>query len=664
LNTTQQLALISKAWGPQDGYAFFPWIPGTTMNRMERRRNWNEGPGFHWPEDRDEILKHMESHRDDDLYWCPNLFEKPQRKTEVAMDEHALWADLDFVDPRGIEKKYRPTVAWETSPGRYQALWLITEGQDIMGAAWEGGENHRMTRYLGADNSGWDATQVLRIPGWKNHKAIHRGGTDAGPNKKLGPPAEGKLLWAEKRRFLPNHFRDLPEVYSAAREVKEILEDEIGRVDRHRVWGRVRLLVSGRVREFVGAQEPTGDRSATLWEIERELADAGCSVVEIIAIVRATVWNKYEDRADELRRLTNEAAKAVSERKERPEKGLEDADAEHGTPQLFGLLIRDIKKPTWIVENILTKGSCGFIAGQPKTYKSWCALDLAFSVATGAPFLDHFEVKRPGPVLYIQEEDALPLLKLRTDKIWPNKEAYLGTPELASMPLEAMVGQGVTLSDPGWQSWLDDTMGSGKYTMVVMDPLIMLAGEVEENRAADMTNKIFRPLKQLAQKHSTAIVMVHHMRKVEGQGMRGGQMMLGSVANHAWAEDSLYFKLYRGKLQVERESKHTASGSFEIRNLKNLAWSPVVSHEGDDLDDAEEAPENGQVRRVRSLRAITGGRKPKALDALRELKMATTTEIAHRAQLTPNGAWRQLKRLEDAGKVNKQGKIWRLNGKG
>ena len=200
--------------------------------------------------------------------------------------------------------------------------------------------------------------------------------------------------------------------------------------------------------------------------------------------------------------------------------------------------------------------------------------------------------------------------------------------------------------------------------MVVLDPLIMLAGEVEENRAADITNKIFRPLKQLAQKHGTAIVMVHHMRKAEGQGMRGGQMMLGSVANHAWAEDSLYFRLYRGKLQVERESKHTASGSFEIRNLKNLAWSPVVSHEGDDLDDAEEAPENGQVRRVRSLRAITGGRKPKALDALRELKTATTTEIAHRAQLTPNGAWRQLKRLEDAGKVNKQGKIWRLNGKG
>jgi hypothetical protein len=667
LTTDQQLTLISLAWDRQDGYVFFPWIVGSASDREARIRGWHESRAFHWPEERDEVIKHMEAHQDDDLYWCPNLFESKSRTEEWAMDEHALWADLDEVNPYEIDEEYRPSIAWETSPGRYQALWLVMRGHDIQGASWRGRENQRLTYYLGADRNGWDATQLLRIPGWKNHKPIHRGGSVYGPNKKLRKPPRGKLLWAERgRAYLPDHWNDLPQIEVTDPILKNILEEEVDQVDRHKVWGRVRLLVSGRVREFVSAREATGDRSTTLWEIERELADAGCTVVEIVAIVRELPWNKYEGRGDELRRLTTEAAKAVAERKEKPKKGLEDEDEELSQHR-FTSLIRNIKKPVWIVEDILTKASCGFIAGQPKTFKSWCALDLAFSVATGAPFLDRFEVKRPGPVLYIQEEDALPLLKLRTDKMWPNKQAY-DIVDMNKMPLDALVGEGVVLSDPGWQSWLDNTLARGDilsqqpYTVLILDPLLMLAGDVEENRAADMTTKIFLPLKQLAKKHDCAIILVHHMKKAEGQGIRGGQMMLGSVANHAWSEDSLYFRLQRGRIQVERESKHTASGSFVISNIKNLDWAPVVLAEASEMDEHEDNLGNGQVRTARAPRSIADGHKPKALIALQELRVGTTSEVAARAGLTANGAFRQLQRLAHAGKVTRDDKTWRLNG--
>ena len=89
--------------------------------------SYNEGQAVMWPRDREKIIEHLNAHTHDDVYWCPSLFEDRRRVMELAMDEHALWADLDEVNPRTIED-YPPTIAWQTSPGRYQALWLITGG--------------------------------------------------------------------------------------------------------------------------------------------------------------------------------------------------------------------------------------------------------------------------------------------------------------------------------------------------------------------------------------------------------------------------------------------------------------------------------------------------------------------------------------------------------
>lgn len=661
----QQLEIISQAWGRQDGYVFFPRISGSAQDREQRIRSYDEGPAYHWPEQKTDIIEFLKSHTDDDVYWCPSIFEVPRRKMEHAMDEHCLWADLDEADPRAIDQEYKPTIAWETSPGRYQSLWLIQRGFDIQGASWAGGENQRMTHFVGADQSGWDTTQLLRLPGWKNHKPDHREANG-------GEPPEGKLLWWDKgRRYLPDHFSDLPEVDHGTRGMSDILEDEVDRVDRHAVWGRVRLKVNKAVRDYMSAREVSGDRSEVLWQIERELADAGCSVTEIVALVRTTPWNKYAGRGDELRRLTSEAHKAVAARSEEVEEQLE-LEANRPKPQRIGLLLKNIPKPVWLIDGIWTEGACGFIAGQPKSYKSWMGFDLAMSMATGMPFLGHFAVRKPGPTLYIQEEDGAPILKQRADKIWPGKQADkmkldesgmlvwdapadMGT--LENAPLDAYIREGFVISDPSWQSWLDETLAEGEYVMVVLDPLMMMAGDVEENRAQEMTSKVFRPLKQLAEKHKTAICLVHHMRK-QGQATqdtRGGQLMLGSVANHAWAEDSLYVKLQRGELLVERESKHTTSGSFKLSNIRNKEWKPVVMDERGDLDehDEEDAAEvrKASTKSAKRTRSPASGRQKgtggsKIKQALDELGPGehTTRRIADAAGISIDGARKQLGR--------------------
>jgi RepB DNA-primase from phage plasmid len=114
-----------------------------------------------------------------DIYFCPNLFSRPRRRKELCLPTCWLYADLDTVEPIDNDAELSPTIAWESSPGRYQAAWHIDRHlephmHEIL--------NRKLTYALGADRGGWDLTQVLRVPGTVNHKY------DAKP--------EVTLLWA------------------------------------------------------------------------------------------------------------------------------------------------------------------------------------------------------------------------------------------------------------------------------------------------------------------------------------------------------------------------------------------------------------------------------------------------------------------------------------
>lgn len=114
-----------------------------------------------------------------DVYFCPNLFARPKRRKELVLPSAFLYADLDRVPPRAEGAELSPSMAWESSPGRYQALWeldkyLRREDHEVL--------NKQLTYALGADKGGWDITQVLRVPGTINHKY---------PKK-----PKVKLLWA------------------------------------------------------------------------------------------------------------------------------------------------------------------------------------------------------------------------------------------------------------------------------------------------------------------------------------------------------------------------------------------------------------------------------------------------------------------------------------
>src|SRR5438874_579100 len=124
---------------------------------------------FEWPSQKVELGRFIEDEiSNKHLWYGVNLFEKPQRKTEYALNGRLVYADLDACNPTDVEPA--PSVAYETSPGRFHALWRLNQAIPPDIAA----DYSRRIAYRysinGADKTGWDITQLLRVPFTRNYK--------------------------------------------------------------------------------------------------------------------------------------------------------------------------------------------------------------------------------------------------------------------------------------------------------------------------------------------------------------------------------------------------------------------------------------------------------------------------------------------------------------
>lgn len=669
----QQLRLLTKIWGRRDtGYVFLPYIPADVARTPQRKQNWHEGPAFEWPRGKDKILAHLAAHVEDDLYFAPMIFTGKARRAELAATGNRLWADLDEADPNKIEERYKPTHAWETSPGRYAAVWVMNEHRPEV--SMPGMENQRLTHYLGADPSGWDTTQLLRVPGSANNK----------PDKPEG--TRGKLVWADRELHEWDTFESLPHIEVAKTIDDTISEEMLKGVDRHAVYARVRLQLPKNIRAYMRLRDTSGmDRSETAWQIERELADAGCTLAEIVAVMQPTVWNKFAGRQDELKRLVNECAKAVAARKEKPEE-LEVVD---DTPKPEGLMsfqddgaFLQTKRPAWLVRDLWSVGGVGFIAGAPKSMKSWLALDLAFTVASRGDYWGH-TVPRSRNVLYIQQEDDASTVKQRLGLIvdskddryhWDGVMRLKGPSEVMWEPptrtpsmLSVQVQSGFIASDEGWQAWLAEMVETHDIGLVVMDTLTTVSGGIDTDNAREVKSMMLDPIKRIARAHNCAMILVHHNTK-GGQNNRGAMNMAGSGQIHAWADCGIYVHSREGnELKVEIETKfgpnrttHLSLESLEETDEGRGLWLPreVVKTEEDmgvssgRTNKGMRDPKTGQ-KRDKTPQYVKDKQEAKALrlEKLKELVADGTTshtELAQLLNVSKDTIRRDMKTLRDS----------------
>ena len=175
-----------------------------------------------------------------------------------------------------------------------------------------------------------------------------------------------------------------------------------------------------------------------------------------------------------------------------------EPNAELSTIDAQTLMATDFCPPVEIIENLLYQGLY-ILAGSPKVGKSWLCLWLCLQIAKGEPVWGRKTL--PGSVLYFCLEDTYHRLKSRVGKITGSPSAN------AHFAIEAR----------DIQNGLDEQIETfiGRYPdtrVVVIDTFQMVRPVSEWGYAADYNE--LKIIKEIADKHNIAIIVVHHLRKM------------------------------------------------------------------------------------------------------------------------------------------------------
>lgn len=460
-----------------------------------------------------------------DLYFCPTPLSEDSRRRDTVKPTNLLWSDIDNGDPDAM----RPTILWESSKGRYQALWELDKVQE---PSMTEALNQRVAEQIGGDNSGWDLTQVLRIPGTHNLKR--------------DKPEQVKLIHSQDRRY--NARKLIRELKPKEQEIVSVTKKEIEPKEAKQIR---QILKRSKVPKAVVSSLVIGpmedeDRSEGFWNLCKILAEKGVNEERACIIMKATPWNKYHKRRNEDYEIRKQVRKAyapfeVRVKKKEPE---ENAD-ELGLISLTDFMAKPKARPQWLIKDFWIEGEWGMIGGEPKCFKSTMGLDLLYSVASGQPLFGQFEVVNPGPVIYIQNENSEWIMQDRLQRFIKNR------PCKKEVPLYMLNQNGFMLDEDGLDN-IEKMVEKYKPRLLVLDPLMTMFHEELSDHSK--VQPILQELSDIAAKSGTALIIVHHSNKSNDPNKRGGARLMGSQALHGWNANAWYLQnVGDGTIRMERE---------------------------------------------------------------------------------------------------------------
>lgn len=244
----------------------------------------------HPPEISDLLIRH--SRWDFDQYFCPNPFFEPRRKRQYALPTRFGWCDMDKSDPDAYDPL--PSLVWETSPERFQALWSWDKTHEASDA-------EKFSKALayrhGGDKNGWSITKMLRIPGSVNHK----------------PQYDEPFVQVVHCDWTRVDSRPLPLKGARRSWLVELpnIDVDPSRHDRADVLKRYRRKLHLKVRYLIGNRKVyERDRSAQVFHMIAGLHEAGASPDEIACVLWGSPYF-VEKHGRDLNKLNDEISRVI-----------------------------------------------------------------------------------------------------------------------------------------------------------------------------------------------------------------------------------------------------------------------------------------------------------------------------------------------------------------
>lgn len=478
-----------------------------------------------------------------DLYICFTPVKDGKRIKPNAQDSFVIAQDIDGAP---IPEDLTPSYYWQTSPGKYQGVWILDNAVNPQ-------EHEIICRKLikkyNFDPCGSDIVHFYRIPSTRNHKYASTFNVSV---------MQGKGTVYRKRDIM-KRLEDVDITTSVVTnnehiEYKEFDLDEL-------------LLDYSVKQEFYNILG--SDRSEWAWNIESKMFINGASKEEVKfvllnapdAMAKFTentvdaevnrVFAKIEAEAQEIEEELED--RASLKRLSKAPKGivrLEDTELRGKKPQKGEINIKRVDEiepfdPTdfWLIEDLWENNSVGVVGAPSKSFKSTLTLNLACAVATGKPF-DGREVKQ-GAVLIIQGENNL---SMEQHKIY----SITGETEL---PIY-FVDDNITM-DHIYK--LKDSIIKLGIKLLIIDPMYLLFGSGDINKHQDIVLRL-EMLSDLSKNTNCSIMLVHHSRKLERGAKIQTSDMYGSAFIEGW---------YESMILLQRQSNNSSRMVTYFRNHKS-----------------------------------------------------------------------------------------------
>ncbi len=292
----------------------------------------------------------------------------------------------------------------------------------------------------------------------------------------------------------------------------------------------------------------------------------------------------------------------------------------------------------WLVEGLWSEQAVGILGGEPKCYKSFLALDVAVSVASGTACLRQFPVRRTGKVLLFPAEDSLAIVRQRLEGI-----ATMAQVDFTSLSVEVITAPSLRLDTATDRQRLADTIQKLQPILLVLDPLIRLH-RIDENDASQVA-ALLSYLRELQRRFRLAILLVHHARK-DSHSSRPGQALRGSSELHGWGDSNLYMRRKGSQLTLSTEHRAAASQDHIPLQLTQTGSALALAVVDQPLPQPKTEPT--PIQRVRAALAqlqepVFSVQQLRKLCAIRtETLCAALEELTQQGELSRNAKGYQL----------------------
>ncbi|MCX6800858.1 MAG: AAA family ATPase [Candidatus Diapherotrites archaeon] len=234
------------------------------------------------------------------------------------------------------------------------------------------------------------------------------------------------------------------------------------------------------------------------------------------------------------------------------------------------LLTTPLPPQEWRIEGLLSDEGVDMLVGKAKEFKSFVALFMACSCATGRQFLNRGTKK--CRVLYHDEENGERRVATRLGKLVAGMQLSPSEIEDIYNNMMFISMKGLVLTTPEGKARLEKVIKEVKPDLVIMDSIVRVM-QGNENSAEDV-RRVFHAAKELFTKYNCSFLLLHHTVKstdsVQPRDARGSgdfAAMVGNMLILSKIKEEDYIAEYKLEVGLQRDNDGLNQGlKFMVRD--------------------------------------------------------------------------------------------------